>query len=318
MANDTFDGIARKVLLRCPSAPITLAYDWIRNSFRDIVERRRWSWLLRRGSLTTTDQYTTGTASVAALGQTITLAGGGTVSSAHVGLQFRFGVSLPIVTITAVNVGANTYTIDQVISTAAISGAAFSVYQAYVAVPSDFHAFVTVTDPSFAQPIPFDATVGQIDNLDPQRAASGSPPKGLAWFDYYTSTPGNQPLARYELWPHQRVANIYPMIYECRPVDPFDANAIIPAMLPSDIVLERALMYCALWPGPSSAVPNPYFGAKLGLAQFHQKEYESRLAIIEKQDNEHMQQNIWYQSDQMRRTPVVSGNWLQSHDMGGL
>jgi len=47
----------------------------------------------------------------------------------------------------------------------------------------------------------------------------------------------------------------------------------------------------------------------------HRQEYEKRVAILEKQDNEHMQQNIWYQSDQARRSPNISASWMQSHDM---
>lgn len=79
-------------------------------------------------------------------------------------------------------------------------------------------------------------------------------------------------------------------------------------------------MYCAMWPGSTLDNPNPYYsgGKKGSTADMHRQEYERRLAVLEKQDNEHMQQNIWYQQDQARRTPVVSGNWLQSHDMGGL
>jgi hypothetical protein len=310
LANDTFRGIAGKVLLRCPSASLTLAMDWTQSAFRDIVERRRWSWLFKKGQLVTAAQYSTGTATTVVGSQTITINAPGVVANAHVGLQFRIGVSLPILTITNVDLGLNTYTVDQPWEPTNQTAQNFSVYTAYVAVPSDFHAFFTVIDPAFAQPIPFDSSVAQLDNIDPQRAAAGSPPKGLAFLDYFNNLP------RYELWPHQRNAAVYPMVYESRPVDPFDTNAVVPFMLPSDIILERALMYCSAWPGASAQDPNPYFN-KQSLA-LHQGEYEKRIAVIEKQDNEHMQQNIWYQQDQMRRTPVVSGNWLQSHDMGGL
>lgn len=314
MANDTFAGIAGKVLLRCPSASLTLARDWVQSAFRDVVERRRWSWLLKRGQLYTYDQYNTGTATVVAGTTTVTLGGGGLVSANHVGRQFRIGTALPISTITAIDAGTNTYTIDQTWWPTSYTNQPFSVYQAYVALPSDFHAFISVIDPAFAQPIPYEASVAMIDNTDPQRAASGSPPKGLAFFDYFNGLP------RYELWPHQRSAAVYPIVYESRPTEPWDTGAAVPTLLPSDILLERALMYCALWPGPSVDNPNPYFSGnrKGGIADMHRQEYERRIAVLEKQDNEHMQQSIWYQQDQNRRTPVVSGAWMQSHDMGGL
>lgn len=303
MANETFRGIASKLLLRCPTATPTLAQDWIQNSFREIVERRRWSWLLKRGELLTYDQYNTGTATIVAGTQTVTINAPGVVASTHVGRQFRVGTQLPIMTITAVNIGANTYSIDQVWWPSNVTAQSFSVYQAYVALPSDFHAFISVIDPFYAQPVPYDISVAQIDSRDPQRAAAGSPPRGLAYFDYFNGLP------RYEMWPHQRTAAVYPIVYESRPTDPFDAGATVPALLPADIILERAMMYCAAWPGPSKENPNPYFSKDL--IALHRSEFEKRLAVLEKQDNAHMQQNVFYQSDQSAKS-VVSAAWMQS------
>lgn len=305
MANDTFRGVAGKILLRCPTATLTLAQDWVQQSFRDIVERRRWSWLLKRGQLITYNAYTTGTATVSAGSQTVTITTG-VVSADHIGRQFRIGTALPIMTITAIDAGANTLTLDQPWWPTTQTAQAYSIYQAYVALPSDFHSFVSVVDPAYAQPVSYGLSAAQIDLMDPQRAAAGSPPRGLAYFDYYNGLP------RYELWPHQRTAAVYPIIYESRPVEPWDANATVPALLPSDVILERAMMYCAMWPGDSVTNPNPYFGAKLGLADMHRREYERRVGILEKQDNEHMQQNIWYQGDQRGQTTIISGTWMQS------
>ena len=308
MANDTFRGIAGKVLLRCPSAPLTLAQDWVQQSFRDIVERRRWSWLIKRGQLVTYTQYNTGTATVTAGTQTVTITTG-VVSADHVGRQFRIGTALPIVTITDADVGANTYTIDQSWWPSTQTAQSYSVYQAYVALPSDFHAFMSVVDPSNAQPIGYGLSAAYLDKIDPQRAAAGSPPRGLAFFDYRSGNP------RYELWPHQRSAAVYPIIYESRPTEPWDTSAAVPTLLPSDIILERSMMYCAMWPGNPPVSPNPYAEARLGLANQHRGEYERRIAVLEKQDNEHMQQNIWYQSDESPQNGGISGTWMQSHDL---
>lgn len=310
MANDTFAGIAGKVLLRASGVPQTLARDWVQSAFRDIVERRRWSWLLKRGQLITYNAYTTGTATVLAGTQTVTITTG-VVSADHVGRQFRIGTALPIVTITDIDAGANTYTIDQPWWPSDATAQTFSVYQAYIALPSDFHSFVSVIDPAYAQPVGWDLTVAKLDLMDPQRAAAGSPPRGLAWFDYFNNLP------RYELWPHQRSAAVYPIVYESRPTDPFDAGATVPALCPSDVILERALMYCALWPGEPNA-PNTYADPKHGRAMFHKGEFERRIAVLEKQDNEHMQQNVWYQSDQREGSLIVSSSWLQAHDNSGL
>jgi hypothetical protein len=307
MANDTFRGIAGKVLLRA-DVPLPLALDWVQSSFRDIVERRRWSWLLKRGQLVTYNQYNTGTASITAGTRTVTITTG-VVSADHVGRQFRIGTSSLIATIDDVDTVANTYTLDQDWWPTTATAQTYSVYQAYVALPSDFHSFVSVIDPSTAQPVPFGASVAQVDSWDPQRAASGSPPRCLAHFDYKNGLP------RYELWPHQRTAYVYPIVYESRPTEPWDSGATVPSLLPSDVILERALMYCALWPGTANS-PNLYADSRGGRAQAHKLEFERRIAVLEKQDNEHMQQNVWYQGDQRGQRSAVSGSWMQSHALG--
>lgn len=301
---DNFDGVARKLVLRSPNTSLLLAYDFVRNAFHDVVERRRWSWMFKRGQLFTTNQYNTGTASINAGDTTVTL-NGGAATSDLVGQQFRLGVSSMITTIIDTPT-INTLTISDPWLPATIVNQAYSIYTAYVTLPSDFHAFVSVIDPTFAQPVAYLGTVEQLDNTDPQRASSGSPPRILARLDYFQGFP------RYELWPHQRSASVYPIIYESRPIDAFDPGSVVPPLLPPDILLERALMYLAMWPGETKTNPNPYYDLKL--ASQHGALYEARMARLEKQDNEHMQQNVWYQQDQTRRTPVVSGSWMQSHD----
>lgn len=307
MANGTFRDIAGKILLRCSTASLTLAQDWVRSSFRDIIERQRWSWLLVRGQLTVPDEYTTGTATVLAGTQTVTITTG-VVSANFIGRQFRIGVSMPIVTITDIDAGLNTLTIDQLWWPDDETAQTYSIYQAYVSVPTDFHAFVSVIDPFNAQPIEYGASVSNIDNTDPQRAYSGAPPRTLAYFDYYNGNP------RYELWPHQRSAAVYPMTYESRPIDPFDSGATIPDLLPSDVILERAMMYCAAWPGSALNNPNPYFSKDL--IAMHRNEFERRMILLQKQDNEHMQQRLWYQSQQTNNSNIISGSWMQSHALG--
>lgn len=306
MANDTFAGIANKVLLRCPSVPLTLARDWVQSSFRDIVERRRWSWLIKTGQLYAYDAYETGTATVTAGTSTVTITTG-VVSADHVGRQFRISGSLPIRTITEADTSANTYTLDQDWWPSTQTAQTYKVYQAYVALPSDFHSFVSVIAPATAQSLAIDKDVAYLDANDPQRGSIGSTPRRLCWRDYYNG------VARYELWPHQTSAAVFPIIYESRPTDPYDAGASVPSLLPSDVILERALMYCAMWPGASIESPNPYYSGKLGLAVQHQREFERRIGILEKQDNEHMQQNVWYQADQRQGGAVISSQWMQEH-----
>jgi hypothetical protein len=303
---DTFEGVARKVLLRCESAGLLLARDWVRNAFHDIIERRQWSWLIATGQLTTVDEYTTGTATIAAGDYTVTITTG-VVSESFVGRQFRGNNLLPIATITAVDTGANTLTLDQALWPDGLTAAGYSIYQAYLAVPSDFQSFMSVIDPQFNLPIPTGGSVERLDIIDAQRVASGSSPRRLVFRDYYNGLP------RYELWPHNKSAAVYPMVYIKRPIDAFEEGATIPSRIPADILLERAMMYCAQWPGASAENKNPYYSQ--GTAQFHEAQYEKRLAQLERQDNAHMPSNFWYQSEE-DNGGGWSASFMQSHDIG--
>src|SRR5512139_1388163 len=111
MALDTYLGIAGKVLLRCPMAGPLLARDWVSHAFRRLAERRAWSWLVKQGQFVLTANYTTGTVTVTQNSATVT--GAATAWTADlVGRQFRLKTTTPIYTITAVDVGLQTLTLD--------------------------------------------------------------------------------------------------------------------------------------------------------------------------------------------------------------
>lgn len=305
MANDNFDGIARKAVLRCPAVSLLLAYDLVRNSFRDIVEMRRWSWLLKRGQLVLPAVYKLGTATATKDSLTVQLNGTAVAAAAFVGLQFRMGSTLPIYTIVSVDIGLNQLTLDQLWEPSTQTAKPYQIYQAYVFMPSDFHTFITIIDPTNYQPVGSLSGISDFDLKDPQRLAAG-PALGIAPFDYYLGVP------RYEIWPHQTSATVFPFTYESRPIDPFDPGATVPSLLPSNVILERVMYYCALWPGESKISPNPYFVPSL--AKMHNDEFKSLITAIKKQDNEVMQQNIWYQADQTVTSPF-SASWMQGHDL---
>ena len=294
-------------MLRCPKLGPFIARDLVKTAFHDIVEQWQWSWLLKRATLTVPTAYTTGTATVTYGLNTVTIAVG-VVDNSHIGRQFRTGTASPILTITDLNVAANTYTLSD--NWLGVSGSAlgFKVYQAYLSMPADFHTFFSVTDPVTYWPIQTEnVTLEMIDRRDPQRSVVGSPPRVLVPYDYYNGLP------RYELWPHQTTQAFYNMAYESRLTDPFDAGAAVPGMLPSDVLLECALMYTAKWPGPNRNDPNPYYSDNT--AKFHQDRYKERVGALIKQDVETMQRSIWYQDDQNWNQRNLNAAYMQAHDL---
>jgi hypothetical protein len=90
-----------------------------------------------------------------------------------VGRQFRCGGTNPIYTISSFT-NATSIELDQAWGGAAQSAAGFEIYQAYVTVPSDFHAFVSVIDPRFSWQLLLNIGQDELNAIDAQRASAGT------------------------------------------------------------------------------------------------------------------------------------------------
>lgn len=187
MPLDTLDSISGKVLLRCPAASITLARDWVNNSFRQIAERRRWSWLIKYGQFITPDLYNAGTVSITQNSTTVT--GVGTAWTGNMaGRQFRQGFS-PIYTIAQVN-SATSLDLELVWGPQTVTGVTYEIYQAYMTPPSDFHSLMTVWDPNYNWQLWLNIRQQEIDAWDAQRANTGPSSYLVAALDYTTAYTG--------------------------------------------------------------------------------------------------------------------------------
>ena len=307
--SETFDGLSRKLLLRCPKLGPFIARDLISKAFDDVKDIWSWSWKIKRSQLTIPTAFSTGLATVKYGSPIVTLTNGGIVDVTLVGRQFRVGIASPILTIIDFDSGANTYTLSENWLGVSGTGQAFKVYQAYLLMPSNFQAFWSVTDPVTYWPIQTEnVTLEMIDRRDPQRSVVGSPPIVLVPYDYFGGSP------RYELWPHQLSQAFYLMAYESRYGNAFDDNVVIPDTLgDGDVILERAQMYTAKWPGPNLNDRNPYYSSDT--AQFHSNNYDRRIGILIKEDIERMQNAIWYQEDQSWNQRNLNAAYMQQHDL---
>ncbi len=181
MANDTYTQVVGRVQLRCPLASRFLAEDWVRNAFRKIYRRRRWSWLMKYGQFLFPLITNTGTVTVTR-SSTIVTGSGTSFTSTLAGQQFRTGTTYPIYTIESVQ-SATQLTLTVPWGGATDSTQNYQIYQAYVTVPSDFHAFISVYDPNFNWQLLTDFTQNQLNAADAQRANSGNAYL-LAWLDF--------------------------------------------------------------------------------------------------------------------------------------
>lgn len=184
---DSFADCWGRVLLRAPNLGPKLAQDMVRNAFRKLAERRRWSWLVKQSQIIAPVAYTTGTVTVTLNSNIVT--GSSTVwTSAMVGRQFRRGLLTPLYNIASVQ-SATQFTLDQVWGSATAAAVNYQIYQAFFEMPSDFYQLVSVYDPSQNWRLYLDADQQEINAFDAQRANTGNAYL-VSFRDYSTSQVG--------------------------------------------------------------------------------------------------------------------------------
>ena len=312
MSLSTYAGLWRQVLLRCPMASPFLCQEWIQYRFRNIVERRKWSWLICNGQFVVNAAIQAGTVDVTRGSASVVGTGTGWDASV-ITRQFRTSYTYPIYTILDLDVGTQTLTLHQAWGGSTATGQGYKIWQAYYTVPSDFHAFTTVVDPAYNWQLWLQIQQAEINMWDAQRSNQGTS-WVVAPYDYCDSTFANPPLPRYEFWPHTLVDRVYPFLYESRPADLNDADGSLPRYIPGDVLLEGALADAARWPGPSKDRPNPYFN--LGLAMQHEQRFLDQVYRLEVQDDEVQENNVQYGGMgglPFATIPMMDARWLQSH-----
>ena len=169
---DSFQDCWGRVLLRAPNLGPKLAQDMVRNAFRRLAERRRWSWLIKQSQIIAPVVYNTGTVTVTLNSNIVT--GASTVwTSAMVGRQFRTGLEEPIYTIVSVQ-STTQLTLDQVWGGDTAATQTYKIYQAWFTMPSDFYQLVSVYDPSLQWQLVLDVHQTELNAIDAQRANSGN------------------------------------------------------------------------------------------------------------------------------------------------
>ena len=310
MALDTYEVIWNRLRLRCPGVSSFLAKDWVRNSFRQVAERRSWSWLVKFGQFSLPAQTATGTATCVTATSTVT--GIGTSwATTWIGQQFRVGVVSPIYTITAVDAGAQTLTLDSPWGGASVTSVPYQIYQAFVTAPADFHHFVTLWDVALNWQLHLNVQQKELNYRDAQRANIGQS-YCVSERDYVAnpSDPTGPQLPRFELWPHRVSQYVYPYYYVSRAADLEDTGATLPRYIRGDILLEMSLAQCARWPGTTEQ-PNPYFNIQL--AREHDVVAETQIQRLEIQDDEVMAQDLEYAVNLPFSPWPLDAQWMQKH-----
>ena len=310
----TYEQLWKGVQLRCPAAPVFLARQWIDFAFRQLWDRKLWSWQRKQGQFLFDAVVNTGTVDVTR--GNFTVVGHGTAwTTDSVNHQFRVGLQNPIYTIASVDPVGQTLDLTEVWGGLTALGPNYQIYNAYQTPPSDFQNFIVIIDPRYNWALALNVTQEELDVWDAQRANIGTTAYVCASRDF--SDPFNSPpLPRYEFWPHLQAQVSLPFHYVSRPPDLSEPGATLPRMIRGDVLLEGALAQCARWPGASSDQPNPYFN--LALAMQHEQRFQGMVLEMTRTDDEVMENDVSYTSLSAMSIPSVAwgdSRWLQSHDL---
>jgi hypothetical protein len=186
MARESFEETWNKVLASAPVAGADLARMWVEDAYRDLAERRDWSWRLKRNKIDIPAAYTTGT--FTATNSSYTINGSGTTwTTSMIGRQFKYsdGYIYDITDVTS----PTCLTLSQPWAGDGVSGGSYTILQAYFTAPSDFQSFLSITYPEQARQLHLHVTQEEIDYYDPDRTYSADP-VCISGVDYSSSYAG--------------------------------------------------------------------------------------------------------------------------------
>lgn len=303
----TFGDVWRFACLHADVPDPLLVRGWTQWAYAQFCDRRGWSHLRAETAIVVDDQKT-GTCGVTKGSATVTGAGL-TFAATDVGRQFRL-TSIPVYTITAVDLtGGTSATLNRTYTEASgtVSG---TVLDAYVTLPEDFHRFISILDPQNKWRLRFWVSQDQLNRWDPGRMSTGN--ARLVASQAFSPVSGSTGRPRFELYPFQTSARSYPVWYYRKPEVLTDDQEILGplARRAQDVLLEGVLSRCAMWPG-TSATKNPYFN--LALAKVHGEMFESKLLEVDVTDEE-----LYYEAAPLSEFPFADypwdATWLQSHE----
>lgn len=313
MANNSMIEMSRSLRLYVPDLPITLAEQFIRDRYRRILERRDWSGTRRESQFILNASKHDGSVTVVR-GSTTVTGSGTTFASTDVGRQFKAGQGSPVYTITAVDVGLQTLTLNMPCGVSSASGQSYYILDAYVQPPTDFQKFVVVTNPQMGWRLRHWVTSGELGRMDPQRTFFGQP-YILAdrMFDVATEAVNWDRRPQYEAWPYAATDQTLYYIYTAKAPDLINADDTPIYPVRSDAIVSGALADVVRWPGTTQH-PNPYY-QRPEYWRAYEGEFEDKMIEIERRDEELYltMLEMWpWNSNDYAPFPF-SANFIQSH-----
>lgn len=192
----------------------------------------------------------------------------------------------------ALSISDATYGVAVAFSGGTDGGATYQIYKAYFSPPSiDFLSFTSVKDIQNGRNLKLDLTRDDLNRKDPMRQSFGNP-------DYVALGKADSAgEIKVELWPHMLSAYSLVVEYE-RAGEDFEADDVLPLVIPESLLMERALCYACRWANDNR---NRYDALKginwaVNIAA-HELNYTHQLMKVQIVDEEGSPSNISYAPD---------------------
>ena len=335
-----------------PGLSPLLAEKYIARAYSKILSSKLWSFLLIDAGVVCPTQITDGTFSIVQFDDEVTAdadASAALLAQAQnttqpglTNLQIRFGATSPAIgqvyNIVAVDDSTPTalvLTLDRMVLEATDTDSGYQCYRAYVRPPvSDFLAWQSWVDMVNGFPLRLNVTSSMFDLRDPQRQA-----QGMSYFvGYYAGAYIPDPVTGavspnpnvevgtnlYELWPHCTSGQTFYVRFRRRGVtltEPTDTQA---AVIPDELIIQRALAWYAYPFAQANAANFPSFkGVNWpSLIRDAKAMYADTLHEVSLEDDEAALQSVWSTGHGLRQGVrdfkgisdfPIDSNFMQSH-----
>jgi len=318
-----------------PGYSAFLARKDLAKAYRDICNRRTWSFLIGDGGFNAPAQIGNGTVTVTQNSQIVVadataaaaLDAAVTQTPTLTQRQFRISTAGAIYNILAWDTVLDQLTLDRPILEPSGANTSYLVYQCYFPPPPqalvstnvyDFNRWVSVVDPINGYPLDLDTSKAWLDRRDPQRSCFD-----LAYtiYDYKMGpqTGAAVPYANpyYEFWPHPTQGQEFICVFKKKGLAFTVGTQSLPDAIPESLLIDRCLTsYTYRWAAmqagrePKLAKTNWAFLMRDGQQKW---EFDLQQAKLN-DDNVYMQTLV--QTLCGRGFPPIDARFLQSHSTG--
>ena len=235
-----FGSMLREVTNWNPNVDSEVAGRMINNRMRQIIDRRSWYATKVRGVANVPNVQTTGTCTVTYGSATVQGIGTNWTPQALVGLQFRQTFTQPYQTITAVNQGEQTLTLDTPYPGPTFTGA-YYILEVYITFGGNVKRLLWASNALFGWPLEIGVKVQELEARDQWRASMG-------WATTMATrppTPDGQ--FQVELWPAPYAAQTFPFEAYTEPPNLILDSDSPQAWIRSDVLVTGAIADALLY-----------------------------------------------------------------------